>query len=120
MRYVLGPTAAYEIDATPPPVVAPPAKADVVVSIASINPTAVKVAIPAYDLAVSNKLMEVRAYLLLSGQPVPDNAAGYVGSQIPFATLDTSAIQAGQEVTITLPSVAPGKYLCQLVMGFDA
>lgn len=127
MRYVLGPS--FEATAAAPapasqgaaPAPAAPVKADVEVKLLSVDETAwtATVQIPAYDLATTNKLCEVRVYLLPSGAARPVDADGYVSSSYPVEVADVSTVQDGADASIPLPAVQPGKHLGQLVLGFE-
>ena len=127
LRYVLGP--GFEATAPARPSApqrgtapAAPVKADVAVVLKGVDETAwtAGIQIPAYDLATTNKLCEVRVYLLPSGAARPVDANGYIQSSYPVETADVSAVQGGADVTIPLPTVEPVKHLGQVVLGFES
>ncbi len=120
-RYVLGPNFAADF-AAPVAVVAPAplGKLDVAVVLVSTDNAAwtVTVSIPAYDLATHNQLVEVRAYLAPQGSTLPTDGPGWVASSNAVTTEDVSTVLAGGDDVISLPAVAPGSYLGQIVLGF--
>lgn len=132
MRYTLGPAFAATAPTRPPAVpVAPqgdaavPTKADVAVVLGKIDEVAwtIEVQIPAYDLATSNKLIEVRAYLLpagFDGLVPPTTGQAWVDSSFAFSVENVADYQGGANASFSLPDVPPAKHLGQIVLGFDA
>lgn len=120
MRYVIGPGFGYQVGPATPAAPSAPAKTDPAVSVLGLDQAAqtVSLQIPAYDPATANTIGEVRAYLVPSGQPAPADGPGYVASVFPFTAGDVSAVQAGAEVALKLPSVPPGPYVGAVVIGY--
>jgi hypothetical protein len=79
-----------------------------------------------YDLATSNKLCEVRIYLVKEGDPtIPNAASGYTNDKTrPFGHADVSGLsglQSDVDATVTAPAVddIAAAYKAQYILGYD-
>ena len=120
MRYVLGPAFSYTRPAPTAAPSSPSGKTDPQISHVSLVGQVATFNVPKYDLTKSNRLMEGRLYLVKEGDPaIPAGADGYVASSFPFGHADTSGLQSGGNVPITLPAVETGAFHAQYVLGLD-
>ena len=136
MRLVLGPIiAAFTIarTASPTPVPHPvtdplppgtPVKSDPVIAFKSMDevadPLVITVTVPPYDLATSNKLVGVSVVVIPADHGQPTTAEAWLASPYPQATVDTSTIQAGADVPLSIAGVPDGKFLGQTILAYDA
>lgn len=112
MRYVLGPT-------FPSEVAFPPVKSDPAPDFLGVEGGQARYRVPAYSLDDSNRLDEIRVYLVPDGSPAFASADELVASSHPFSPVDVSTLQVGGTVAIPLPEVGPGAYLGQTVYGYQ-
>lgn len=112
MRYVLGPT-------FPSEVASPPVKSDPTPDLLGVENGQARYRVPAYSLSDSNRLDEIRVYLIPDGISAFSDAAELVASAHPFSPVDVSTLQVGGTVAIPLPEVGPGAYLGQTVYGYQ-
>ena len=122
MRYVLGPSvASVGLTTVPPEPPAPPAPVsliDVEVTIASAGDTGVEIVVPAYDATTHQAPAEYKVFLAPEGSTFPTDVHGWLSSPFAVSTLDATPAAAGETVNVPMPSVAPGAYFLQTVLGF--
>jgi hypothetical protein len=122
MRYVLGPSmASVGLTAVPPePAPAPPPAVlhDVEVTIGQADDHGVVLVVPAFDPTTHQAAAEYKVFLAPEGSAFPADVHGWLGSPFPVSTLEHTPNPAGESVTVPMPTVPPGAYLLQTVLGF--
>lgn len=113
MRYVLGPSFAFTIPPPPPP----PVGVDMAASIVSTDPTGVALSFTSPSQPV-NVPSEVRVYLAAAGSSLPATADEWISSGHAYTSSAPSLSPDGGQVTIGYPSVPPGDYLGQVIIGY--
>ncbi len=122
MRYVLGPGFG-PVSITVPPVVPPPPPAhatDLVPTLGTVDDSGVQLVFPAYDPSQVNVPVEARVYLAPSGSTLPGDVAGWLASSLPLLIQMVAPAAAGETVKVPMPTVAPGDYLGQVLLGYTA
>jgi len=122
MRYTLGPVFSYTPIAPGAAPTSPTGKADPQITHKAVAGNVATFTVPPYALATSNRLMEVRLYLVAEGDlSMPSSGPAYAASSLPFGHADVSGLQSGGDVPITLPNVAAGSaYHAQYVTGYES
>lgn len=113
MRFVLGPTFDSLVEI-------PGGKLDPTPDFLGVEGSEARYRVNPYSLDESNRLDEIRVYLIPSGTDGFASADDLVASPHPFAAVDVSSFQSGVTVGVPLPSVDPGSYLGQTVYGYQS
>ena len=69
------------------------------------DPPAIDFDVAAYDLATANKLTAITVVFVPSGHGEPTTAEDWMASNYPRGEADTSTIQSGGPVTVTVPGL---------------
>ena len=123
-KFTLARHAALAAVAVAVPDIPTPAKIDVEPAFRtmdlSTDPIKVEFDLPAYDLATHNKLVTLTVVVVPVGHGEPTDPEAWLASSYLKGTADTSAIQAGGPVEVTVAGLPDGDFVGQILLTYDA